>query len=48
MTDSSPVGNGLPLSAIVTSNKIAEFAKEKHFLFYTVSLYGERACNAAI
>lgn len=33
------VGNGLPLSAVVTSNRIAEFAKENHFLFYTVSSF---------
>lgn len=32
------MGNGLPLSAVVTSNRIAEFAKENHFLFYTTHI----------
>ncbi|KAF2101395.1 hypothetical protein NA57DRAFT_72838 [Rhizodiscina lignyota] len=35
LTLSKTLGNGLPLSAVVTSNKIAEFAKENNFLFYT-------------
>lgn len=35
LTLSKTLGNGLPLSAVVTSNKIAAFAKENGFLFYT-------------
>lgn len=35
LTLSKTLGNGLPLSAVVASNKIAGFAKEKGFLFYT-------------
>lgn len=33
LTLSKTLGNGLPLSAVVTSNEIAQFAKEEHFLF---------------
>lgn len=35
LTLSKTLGNGLPLSAVVTSDRIADFAKERHFLFYT-------------
>ena len=35
LTLSKTLGNGLPLSAVVTSNKIAQAAEEKGFLFYT-------------
>ncbi|KAK5166497.1 uncharacterized protein LTR77_008040 [Saxophila tyrrhenica] len=35
LTLSKTLGNGLPLSAVVTSNTIAEVTKEKGFLFYT-------------
>ncbi|KAK5127650.1 hypothetical protein LTR85_006991 [Meristemomyces frigidus] len=35
LTLSKTLGNGLPLSAVVTSNKIAAFAKKNDFLFYT-------------
>ncbi|KAI7537952.1 PLP-dependent transferase [Hortaea werneckii] len=35
LTLSKTLGNGLPLSAVVTSDGIAGFAKENHFLFYT-------------
>ncbi|KAK4549603.1 hypothetical protein LTR36_004904 [Oleoguttula mirabilis] len=35
LTLSKTLGNGLPLSAVVTSNEIAAFAKENDFLFYT-------------
>lgn len=35
LTLSKTLGNGLPLSTVVASNKIAVFAKEKGFLFYT-------------
>ena len=35
LTLSKTLGNGLPLSAVVTSDKIAQFAKENNFLFYT-------------
>jgi 4-aminobutyrate aminotransferase-like enzyme len=35
LTLSKTLGNGLPLSAVVTSNRIAQHAKENGFLFYT-------------
>ena len=35
LTLSKTLGNGLPLSAVITSNKIAQAAEEKGFLFYT-------------
>ena len=35
LTLSKTLGNGLPLSAVVASDKIAAFAKENGFLFYT-------------
>ena len=35
LTLSKTLGNGLPLSAVVTSNAIAEFSKQNGFLFYT-------------
>ncbi|KAF2108412.1 dialkylglycine decarboxylase [Lophiotrema nucula] len=35
LTLSKTLGNGLPLSAVVTSNQIAAFAKENDFMFYT-------------
>ena len=35
LTLSKTLGNGMPLSAVVTSNEIAEKAKENNFLFYT-------------
>ncbi|KAH3670382.1 hypothetical protein OGAPHI_000897 [Ogataea philodendri] len=35
LTLSKTLGNGLPLSAVMTSNKIAEVTQEKGFLFYT-------------
>ena len=35
LTLSKTLGNGLPLSAVVTSNKIAATTHEKGFLFYT-------------
>ena len=35
LTLSKTLGNGLPLSAVVTSNEIAEFSKHNKFLFYT-------------
>lgn len=38
LTLSKTLGNGLPLSAVVTSNRIATFAKENNFLFYTTHL----------
>lgn len=38
LTLSKTLGNGLPLSAVVTSNQIATFAKENHFLFYTTHI----------
>jgi 4-aminobutyrate aminotransferase-like enzyme len=38
LTLSKTLGNGLPLSAVVTSNNIAAFAKENHFLFYTTHI----------
>ncbi|SMQ50908.1 unnamed protein product [Zymoseptoria tritici ST99CH_3D7] len=38
LTLSKTLGNGLPLSAVVTSNKIASFAKENNFLFYTTHI----------
>lgn len=38
LTLSKTLGNGLPLSAVVTSDRIAEFAKENHFLFYTTHI----------
>jgi len=38
LTLSKTLGNGLPLSAVVTSNAIAAFAKENKFLFYTTHI----------
>jgi 4-aminobutyrate aminotransferase-like enzyme len=35
LTLSKTLGNGLPLSAVVTSDTIAKFAKEKGYFFYT-------------
>ncbi|KAK3722884.1 hypothetical protein LTR37_002029 [Vermiconidia calcicola] len=35
LTLSKTLGNGLPLSAVVTSDRIAAFAKKEGFLFYT-------------
>lgn len=35
LTLSKTLGNGLPLSAVVTSDRIAEFSKDHGFLFYT-------------
>jgi 4-aminobutyrate aminotransferase-like enzyme len=35
LTLSKTLGNGLPLSAVVTSNKIAKVAEERNFMFYT-------------
>jgi 4-aminobutyrate aminotransferase-like enzyme len=35
LTLSKTLGNGLPLSAVVTSNHIAEVTKERGFMFYT-------------
>jgi 4-aminobutyrate aminotransferase-like enzyme len=35
VTLSKTLGNGLPLSAVLTSNRVAQIAKEKGFLFYT-------------
>jgi len=35
LTLSKTLGNGIPLSAVVTSNDIAEFSKANGFLFYT-------------
>lgn len=35
VTLSKTLGNGMPLSAVVTSDEIAEKAKENDFLFYT-------------
>jgi 4-aminobutyrate aminotransferase-like enzyme len=38
LTLSKTLGNGLPLSAVVTSDRIASFAKENGFLFYTTHI----------
>ncbi|KAF1970544.1 PLP-dependent transferase [Bimuria novae-zelandiae CBS 107.79] len=38
LTLSKTLGNGIPLSAVVTSNKIALYAKENGFLFYTTHM----------
>jgi 4-aminobutyrate aminotransferase-like enzyme len=38
LTLSKTLGNGLPLSAVVTSNKISQFAKDNDFLFYTTHI----------
>jgi 4-aminobutyrate aminotransferase-like enzyme len=38
LTLSKTLGNGIPLSAVVTSNKIANFCKENNFLFYTTHI----------
>jgi 4-aminobutyrate aminotransferase-like enzyme len=35
LTLSKTLGNGLPLSAVVTSNEIARVCKEREYLFYT-------------
>ncbi|USW54721.1 Putative aminotransferase class-III, pyridoxal phosphate-dependent transferase, major [Septoria linicola] len=38
LTLSKTLGNGLPLSAVVTSDRIAEHAKDNGFLFYTTHI----------
>jgi 4-aminobutyrate aminotransferase-like enzyme len=38
LTLSKTLGNGLPLSAVVTSTQIADVAKQNGFLFYTTHL----------
>lgn len=38
LTLSKTLGNGLPLSAVVTSNRIAQHAKDNGFLFYTTHI----------
>lgn len=38
LTLSKTLGNGLPLSAVLTSNRIARFAKDKGFMFYTTHI----------
>jgi 4-aminobutyrate aminotransferase-like enzyme len=35
LTLSKTLGNGLPLSAVITSNEIAKVTEEKNFMFYT-------------
>src|ERR1700753_3921763 len=35
LTMSKTLGNGLPLSAVITSSAIAKVAEERNFLFYT-------------
>ena len=38
LTLSKTLGNGIPLSAVLTSDKIAQFANERNFLFYTTHI----------
>ncbi|KAF2477766.1 uncharacterized protein BDR25DRAFT_275140 [Lindgomyces ingoldianus] len=38
LTLSKTLGNGLPLSAVITSDSIARFAKENNFTFYTTHI----------
>ena len=38
LTLSKTLGNGIPLSAVITSDTIAAFARENDFLFYTTHL----------
>ena len=38
LTLSKTLGNGIPLSAVVTSNEIDRVCKEKDFLFYTTHI----------
>jgi 4-aminobutyrate aminotransferase-like enzyme len=38
LTLSKTLGNGLPLSAVVTSNKIGDFSRTNGFLFYTTHI----------
>lgn len=38
VTLSKTLGNGIPLSAVLTSNKIAQYARENNFLFYTTHI----------
>ncbi|KAH7089032.1 pyridoxal phosphate-dependent transferase [Paraphoma chrysanthemicola] len=38
VTLSKTLGNGIPLSAVLTSNRIAQHAKENGFLFYTTHI----------
>lgn len=54
LTLSKPLGNGLPISAMVTSAKIDQAAKEKGFLFFTthandplVAAVGEKVLEIA-
>ena len=37
VTLSKTLGNGIPLSAVLTSNTIAHYAKENNFLFFPLS-----------
>ena len=46
LTLSKTLGNGLPLSAVVTSNAIADLSREKGFLFYTT--HGNDPLPAAV
>ncbi|KAF2195043.1 PLP-dependent transferase [Zopfia rhizophila CBS 207.26] len=38
LTLSKTLGNGIPLSAVVTSDKIADWAKKNNFFFYTTHI----------
>lgn len=41
---SKTLGNGIPLSAVVTSNEIAKEAAESHYLFYTTHINDPLPC----
>ncbi|RDW58212.1 hypothetical protein BP6252_13623 [Coleophoma cylindrospora] len=48
MTMSKTLGNGLPLSAVITSNKIAEVIQERGFLFYTTHTNDPLPCSVGL
>jgi 4-aminobutyrate aminotransferase-like enzyme len=48
LTLSKTLGNGLPLSAVVTSNTIAQSAKERGFLFYTTHINDPLPCAVGL
>lgn len=48
LTLSKTLGNGLPLSAVVTSNEIAKVTRERGFLFYTTHANDPLPCSVGL
>lgn len=48
LTMSKTLGNGLPLSAVVTSNKVARVIEERGFLFYTTHANDPLPCSVGL